>query len=211
MNLLNPPNLLNPVIPRELCPGLSSIPNEVNDAGLLEAARRGNADAFSELFARYQGPIFRYAAHMCGRDAGDDVVQETFLAVLRDPVRFDPQRGTIGGYLFGIARHHVFKRLRSRNDTDKLGDVLTTQPVVQSDALEHLSRTETVAAVREAIASLPVVYREVVVLCELQEMSYVDAADVVQCPVGTVRSRLHRAKALLMTKLATNPAAAIRD
>ena len=185
----------------------------MNDAGLLEAARRGNADAFSELFARYQGPIFRYAAHMCGRDVGEDVVQETFLAVLRDPVRFDPQRGTIGGYLFGIARHHVFKRLRSRNvdDTEKLDDVLTTQRVVQSDALEHLSRAETVAAVRDAIASLPVVYREVVVLCELQEMSYVDAADVVQCPIGTVRSRLHRAKALLMTKLATNPAAAVRD
>jgi RNA polymerase sigma-70 factor (ECF subfamily) len=185
----------------------------VDDAGLLEAARRGHADAFSELFARYQGPIFRYAVHMCGREAGDDVVQETFLAVLRDPVRFDPLRGTVGGYLFGIARHHVFKRLRSRggNTVESLDEVLTAQAVVQPDALDHLTRAETVAAVRDAIASLPPAYREVVVLCELHEMSYVEAADVMQCPIGTVRSRLHRAKSMLMTRLATNPAAMVRD
>ena len=59
---------------------------------------------------------------------------------------------------------------------------------------------------RAAIASLPAPYREVVVLCELQEMSYVDAATIVQCPVGTVRSRLHRARALLTTKLAVTHA-----
>jgi RNA polymerase sigma-70 factor (ECF subfamily) len=68
--------------------------------------------------------------------------------------------------------------------------------------LDSLSREETIQAVRAAIASLPAAYREVVVLCELQEMSYEDAAAIAQCPVGTVRSRLHRAKGLLMTKLA---------
>jgi RNA polymerase sigma-70 factor (ECF subfamily) len=68
--------------------------------------------------------------------------------------------------------------------------------------LDDLTRAETIAAVREAIASLPPVYREVVVLCELQEMNYADAAAVVECPIGTVRSRLHRARALLTTKLA---------
>ena len=68
--------------------------------------------------------------------------------------------------------------------------------------LESLSREETIQAVRAAIASLPAAYREAVVLCELQEMSYADAAAIAQCPIGTVRSRLHRAKALLMTKLA---------
>jgi RNA polymerase sigma-70 factor (ECF subfamily) len=67
--------------------------------------------------------------------------------------------------------------------------------------LDSLSREETIKAVRAAIASLPAPYREVVVLCELQETSYADAAMIVHCPVGTVRSRLHRARALLMTKL----------
>jgi len=68
--------------------------------------------------------------------------------------------------------------------------------------LENLSRAETVHAVRAAIATLPAPYREAIVLCELQELSYADAATVAQCPVGTIRSRLHRAKELLMTKLA---------
>ena len=178
--------------------------SEVDEAGLLEQARRGDGEAFSRLFAAYQGPIHRYAAHMCGRGAADDVLQETFLAVLRDPMRFDPARGTLGAYLFGIARHHVFKRLRSERANevaDELDDVLITGAAAQPDVLDHLTRAETIAAVRDAIASLPAVYREVVVLCELQEMNYADAAAVVACPVGTVRSRLHRAKALLTAKL----------
>jgi RNA polymerase sigma-70 factor (ECF subfamily) len=136
-------------------------------------------------------------------------VQETFLAVLRDPVRFDPSRGTLGGYLFGIARHHVFKRLRSQHAEDaasEIDEVLTAEIAAQPSVLDGLTRAETVDAVRGAIASLPAIYREVVVLCELQEMSYVDAADVAACPVGTVRSRLHRARALLVAKLeALNP------
>jgi RNA polymerase sigma-70 factor (ECF subfamily) len=176
----------------------------VDEAGLIEQARRGDAAAFSRLFDRYQGPIYRYAAHMCGREGADDVVQETFLALLRDPVRFDPARGTLGGYLFGIARHHVFRRLRSRTPAEigeDLDDALVGKAAAQPSVLDHLARAETIAVVRDAVASLPAIYREVVVLCELQEMSYADAAGVVDCPVGTVRSRLHRARALLTAKL----------
>lgn len=179
--------------------------SEVDEAALLEQARRGDAEAFSRLFAGYHGPIHRYAAHMCGHGSADDVVQETFLALLRGPMRFDPARGTLGGYLFGIARHHVFRRLRSDRTIaapGDLDDVLITEAAMQPDVLDHLTRAETIAAVREAIASLPPVYREVVVLCELQEMDYSDAAAVIECPIGTVRSRLHRARALLTTKLA---------
>ena len=179
----------------------------MDDAGLLAAARRGDAEAFSALFARYQGPLFRYAAHMCGRDWGDDVVQETFLAVLRDPVRYDASRGTVGAYLFGIARHQVFRRLRGRADAN--GDVEIGEPAVPPIALDHLTRVETIEAVRGAIESLPAVFREVVVLCELQEMTYGEAASIVGCPLGTVRSRLHRARAMLMTKLAANPAVVV--
>ena len=180
--------------------------SEVDDAGLLAAARRGNAEAFSTLFARFQGPIYRYAAHMCGRDAGDDIVQETFLSVLRDAGRFDATRGTVGAYLFGVARHHVFRRLRVRDaavDRDDVGERLTTEAAPDTDVLAHLTRAETIDAVREAIATLPPVFREVVVLCELQETSYADAAAIAGCPVGTVRSRLHRARALLVEKLGT--------
>lgn len=175
---------------------------EVEEAGLLERARRGDTSAFSGLFSRYQGPIFRYAAHMCGRDAADDIVQDTFLAVLRGTGQYDPQRGPVVSYLFGIARHFVLKRMTARElvgfDADR-DDV--SVPADRTTVLDSLTRAETIAAVRLAIKSLPPAYREAIVLCELQEMRYEAAAGIVGCPVGTIRSRLHRAKALLMTKL----------
>ena len=182
---------------------------ESRGAGLIALARRGDAVAFSRLFAGFERPIFRYAAHMCGRDAADDIVQETFLVVLRGSGTYDPAKGSVGSYLFGIARHFVLKRLSGREvasfDLDE-HDEQTAWADDRPSALDSLSREETIRAVRAAIASLPAPYREVVVLCELQEMSYVDAATIVQCPLGTVRSRLHRARALLTTKLAATHA-----
>jgi len=184
---------------------------ESRGAGLIALARRGDAVAFSRLFASFERPIFRYAAHMCGRDAADDVVQETFLALLRGPGAYDATKGTVGSYLFGIARHFVLKRLKACEAAtfELTEDDLSAGALAEADRpsiLDSLSREETIKAVRAAIASLPAPYREVVVLCELQETSYADAATIVQCPVGTVRSRLHRARALLTTKLAATHA-----
>jgi RNA polymerase sigma-70 factor (ECF subfamily) len=182
-----------------------------DDAGLLRRARQGDEAAFSRLFARHQRAVYLFAAKMCGPDAGDDVVQETFLAVLRQTGTFDPARGSVAAYLLGIARHLVLKRLGDRYRacvTDNVDDT-TEWVTTQDDVLESLTRAETIDAVRAAVQSLPPVYREVVVLCELQEMDYADAADVIRCPIGTVRSRLHRARAMLMTKLAAAPAVGV--
>ena len=209
-------SVFSPAVPGilgNLSAGRSQYTREVEDARLLEQTRHGDAEAFSRLFARYQAPIFRYAAHMCGRDAADDIVQETFLAVLRTGGRYDPARGTVGNYLFGIARHVVLGRFPVREvtgidtDSDEAAAAATEAPSI----LDRLTRAETIDAVRAAIASLPPLYREVLVLCELQEMTYVDAASIVNCPVGTVRSRLHRARALLLSKLtAQSPPACVR-
>ena len=183
-----------------------------DDAGLLRRARQGDEAAFSQLFARHQRAVYLFAARMCGTDAGDDVVQETFLAVLRQTGTFDPARGTVAGYLLGIARHHVLKRLGERYRacvTENVDDTVEWV-ATQDDVLEGLTRAETIDAVRSAVQSLPPVYREVVALCELQEMDYATAADVIRCPIGTVRSRLHRARAMLTTKLAaTRPAVGV--
>ncbi len=184
----------------------------MDDAGLIALARRGDAVAFSQLFSGFERPIFRYAAHMCGRDAADDIVQETFLALLRGPIGYAPEKGTVGNYLLGIARHFVMKRLSGKEiatfelDENDLSAGALAKAERQPSVLDSLSRAETIRTVRAAIATLPAPYREVIVLCELQEMSYADAAAVAQCPVGTVRSRLHRAKDLLMTKLAATDA-----
>jgi RNA polymerase sigma factor (sigma-70 family) len=186
---------------------------DVDDIELLERARRGDEPAFSRLFAGHQRTVYRYAAHMCGRDQADDIVQETFLVVLRQGERRDAPRGAVGAYLLGIARHLVLKRLGAKYDAraieslearDEREAPLGEAPTV----LEALTRAEMIDAIRTAIAGLPAAYREAVVLCELEELDYAAAAGVMQCPIGTVRSRLHRARGLLATTLAElSPAA----
>lgn len=174
----------------------------MDDAKLLRRAWKGNESAFSDLFARYQRRIYQYAARMCGRAAADDVVQETFLAVLKAG-SFDAAKGTVASYLFGIARHHVIRRLQKRGadltESVPVDDLSIACP--QESAFDVLARERTIAAVREAIDGLPPLYREVIVLCDLQEMDYETTADVIQRPIGTVRSRLHRARAMLFAKL----------
>jgi RNA polymerase sigma-70 factor (ECF subfamily) len=73
--------------------------------------------------------------------------------------------------------------------------------IAQTDPLADLTRDEMVEAVRRAVLALPAHYREVVLLCYLHELSYAEAADVIGCELGTVRSRLHRARALLAERL----------
>jgi RNA polymerase sigma-70 factor (ECF subfamily) len=77
------------------------------------------------------------------------------------------------------------------------------------DTLANLTRAEAVEAVRQAVLALPTHYREVVVMCDLEEMDYAGAASALGCSVGTVRSRLHRARGLLTAKLRADPARCI--
>jgi RNA polymerase sigma-70 factor (ECF subfamily) len=176
----------------------------VDDSRLLERTRQGDEHAFAELFARHRVAVFRYAAHMGGAAAADDIVQDVFLALLRQLAHFDASRGPLGAYLFGIARRQVFKRIAAPHPAP-LDDDVDSAAGLESpigSPFDDLSRAETVERVRAAIATLPPVYREAVVLCELNELDYATAATVMECPIGTVRSRLHRARALLTEKLA---------
>jgi RNA polymerase sigma-70 factor, ECF subfamily len=178
--------------------------NGPSDATLVDAVRRGDQDAFARLYAAHHPPLFRYAVQMCGADAADDVVQETFMAVLGGD-RFDPRRGTLQAYLFGIARHHILKRLSLTRLESPIDDdeVAAAESAMRASPFEEMTRTEIVERVRAAIRTLPAAYREAIVLCELEELDYATAAAVMECPIGTVRSRLHRARGLLMAKLAS--------
>ena len=182
--------------------------NRVDEAGLLQRTCNGDETAFCALFARYQRRIFQYASRMCGSEAGDDVVQETFLSVLRG-TRFDSSRGTVEAYLFGIARHHIVRRIALKK-VDELNESANLQSVDRpgffDTPLEALARGEIVETVRAAVDSLPPIFREVIVLCDLQEMDYATVAELIQRPVGTVRSRLHRARALLVETLTSGVA-----
>lgn len=196
---------------------------ELTDDGLLKRMMAGDEEAFTLLYRRKHPAIYRFALHMSGNAAvADDVTQEVFMALIRDTARFDPAKGTLGGFLFGIARNHLHKRWEQDRRIVSLVEGSEDAPSFESGngrsrlsafggngngngALGHpvdqFASAETVGRVRRAIATLPENYREVVVLCELEEMSYEETAATLNCPVGTVRSRLHRARALLLEKL----------
>lgn len=179
----------------------------LTDAALMPAIARGDARAFGELFRRQRGGIYRFALHMTGSaPAADDVTQDVFLAVMREAGRFDPGKGTVAAWLGGIARNLVRRRLERERVFDPLpadeGRTEGPLPIVADDPVDGLARAERLAALRRAVLSLPIRYREAVVLCDLQEASYAEAAAALDCAVGTVRSRLFRGRALLAAKLA---------
>ena len=200
---------------------------DLADALLLRRMASGDEDAFAEVYRQKHPAIYRFALHMTGNaSVAEDVTQEVFMALIRDPRRFDPARGTLGGFLFGVARNHLRKRWEQDRrlvsfdgDPEALGEshdrngarasngngahstgngrgVLASAP-----SWDEFASLEAVGRVRQAVSTLPENYREVVVLCELEEMSYEEAASALGCPVGTVRSRLHRARAMLIEKL----------
>jgi RNA polymerase sigma-70 factor (ECF subfamily) len=156
---------------------------------------------FEDLYAELSGRLYRFAIRMGGSAAvADDVVQEAFLAVIRGTHGHRPELGPLPHYLFGMARNLVRQSLRGRIGQDEIQEDVAA-PEDQTDPLEGLARSERVDRVRQAVLSLPIHYREVVVLCDLEETSYQDAAAALDCAVGTVRSRLHRGRELLLGKL----------
>lgn len=176
------------------------------DDELLARLRGGDEAAFVALYRRRQGAIYRFAMHMSGSaTTAEDITQEVFLALLREGCGFDPQRGTLSGYLFGIARKLVLRNLeRGRADValeNESDEAPGPELAVIDDPLIDLTRREGIEALRRAVMALPRRYREVVLLCDLEELDYADAAVVLGCPIGTVRSRMHRARALLFEKL----------
>jgi RNA polymerase sigma-70 factor (ECF subfamily) len=184
---------------------------EPPDADLVTRVATGDREAFAALFRRRQRDVYRFALHMTALPSvAEDVTQEVFLAVMRDAGRYDATRATVVAWLCGIARNQVRRRFeRDRMlqpmgmlDQDDVDHVVDPGLVVSDgDVLADLTAAEQVAALRQAVLTLPVAYREVVVLCDLQELSYADAAAVIGCAIGTVRSRLHRARALLTSKM----------
>jgi len=178
-----------------------------SDLDLLRLMIAGDEDAFAELYRRRQGGVYRFVLQMSGSPAiAEDVTQEVFIVLMRTAERYDPERGSLAAYLYGIARNYVLRRLEQDRVFIPLADQSEEGPthptlIAEDDPLGDLTRGEMIKALRDSILALPAHYREVVVLCELHEMSYIEAANVVGCAVGTVRSRLHRARALLVERL----------
>lgn len=189
---------------------------ECSDEELLQRMLAGDHDAeaaFDALYERREGVVYRFAMRMSGSPAlADDVTQDVFLALIRGGRLFDSTRGTLTQYLLGMTRNRVLTLLaRERPLVPLLEEEGEQEPglarlmVVHPDPLSELTRTERVETVRQAILSLPLHYREVLLLCSLEEMSYEEAAEIIGCPVGTVRSRMNRARAMLAERLVDRP------
>jgi RNA polymerase sigma-70 factor, ECF subfamily len=173
-----------------------------SDEQLLVRMQDGDEDAFNSIYKRYASAIKNFAGYM-GIPSGssEDVAQDVFLALIHHSSRFDPERGTVISFLFGIARNRILRWLR-----DHSREVLTLSDQEQSELqlqspLMHYSKEQQINRLRRAILGLPDHYREVVILCELQELSYEKTAEALGCALGTVRSRLHRAREILSKRL----------
>jgi len=182
---------------------------DLRDEQLLRMMQAGDENAFTTLYRRRQGSIYRFVLEMSGSiPLAEDATQEVFMALIRESRSYDPARGSLIAYLLGMARHHAL-RLLKRDQTyvpvpqaeEGRKDQGDAGLASGEDPHSVMARRETIHSVRQAILSLPEHYREAVVLCDLNEMSYEDTASVLGCSVGTVRSRLHRGRALLLQKL----------
>jgi len=198
-------------------------PVETRDIELLRRLAAGDDDAFLEFYRRHQGGLYRYAVHMSGSpQSAADIVQDTFLTLIRHTGKYDEEKGTPAAFLYGIARNHL-RKLHEKEGryvplSDDMGKGLSAggsndlghsngnghssaRPGQADMILEGLERAQIAELLREAIQTLPDHYREPVMLCDLEGKSYSEAATLLDCPVGTVRSRLNRARSILLDKL----------
>lgn len=180
------------------------------DIDLLRAMRSGSADAFAALYRRHQGPLYRFALLRCGAaGSAADVVQEAFMGLLTGRFHFDPLRGQLQHFLFGVARNLILKLedagrrhlalVHHSGGDDDDGEL--DLPDEHACPLTRVLGNETAEQVRRALALLPPHYRDAVILYEMHELSYADIARICQVDIGTVRSRLSRGRAALAKRL----------
>ena len=193
---------------QNVIPGETRIAEPERDDVLLRRAAKGDEEAFTLLYRRHQAAMYRFALRMTGSAwVAEEIVQDIFMILMRVPKKYDASRGTLGGFLYGIARNRVMKHLErlprevsleQKNEDGSGAGIVLQDVMTPANWAETRERME---QVRAAVLELPAEFREAVVLCELEELSYEEAAQAAGCPIGTIRSRLHRGRALLLAKL----------
>ena len=169
------------------------------DEELYGRMKKGDAQAFAELYERREPALYRYALHMSGSvTAAEEVAQEVFVQLMATNNRFDETRGSLEAWMYGVARNLV-RSWRRKAGVPAPPDV--PDQAVDDDVLGGMIRNQNIVALRAALEELPDAYRDAVVLCDLEERNYDEAAVLMACPIGTVRSRLHRARGLLAARL----------
>ncbi|SPF38681.1 RNA polymerase, sigma-24 subunit, ECF subfamily [Candidatus Sulfopaludibacter sp. SbA4] len=172
------------------------------DNRLLTQAAAGDTQAFRTLFEQHSAALFRLAYHLTGAiDAAEDVVQDCFLRLVRHPGRYDPRRGSLRQYLYGMVRNLVRQRWQAEGRLLALEDILLDDDPADAP-LDTALQAEVSDAVQSAIAALPALQREAIVLFEFEGLSLEEVAAAAGCDAGTVKSRLYRARERLRRTLA---------
>jgi RNA polymerase sigma-70 factor (ECF subfamily) len=179
---------------------------EIEDPQLVKLVLAGQTDDFRALVDRHQQPIFRFAVKILGSwEAAVDVTQEVFLAAFANLATYDSSRALFSTWLFTIARNRCRNLLQQRqplplNELDPIGDVMSTDPIVSQELSQQLSQ-QLSQKLDRALAALPLEQRSAFVLAEIEELSYDQIARIEQISLGTVKSRIHRAKQRLQSLL----------
>ncbi len=182
--------------------------DEGDTASLLARLARGDRAALAPLYRRESGPVYRYALALCGNTAwAADATQDAFMALADKPQGFDARRGSLGAYLAGAARHALLAQWRQARQTLPLHDGWDDDDGLHGAAVEPVSpesllvRQQDTQALWSALRRLPFGFREAVVLVDLQERPYADAAHIAGIELNTLRTRLHRARLRLAEML----------
>ncbi len=185
-----------------------------SDGDLLRLLSEGDEQAFLEFYRKHQGVVYRFALQMSGKtEIAEEVTQDVFMVVMNSGKRYDGERGSVAAFLYGIARNFVLRALERERPyltvlDDPAGDY-SARVAAEQDLFGDLAQNERLETLRKAVLALPPAYREVVVLCDLHERDYSEAASALGCAIGTVRSRLHRARALLAEKMRASERCAV--
>jgi RNA polymerase sigma-70 factor (ECF subfamily) len=180
-------------------------------AALVRRLQAGDSVALEELYRCEAGPVYRYVLALAGNAAwAADATQEAFVALATRPEGYDPDRGALGAYLAGIARNALAAHWRELRRLEPLEAEEATEAMTGEQAADEqltpeaaLAQSQDVQALWRALRALPAPFREAVVLVDLQERGYAEAAQIAGVEVNTLRTRLHRGRARLATALST--------
>jgi RNA polymerase sigma-70 factor, ECF subfamily len=163
----------------------------VDDTALLTRMGQRDENAMEDLFRRYSGAVYSVALRVL-HDSGhaEDVLQEVFLQLWRDPAAFVQQRGSLGGWLVVVARNRAIDLLRRRKPTDSVEDVVLASSI---NVAEEAERNATMQKVRQVIAGLPQEQRKTLELAYFEGLSHTEIAGRTGDPLGTVKTRIRQA------------------
>jgi RNA polymerase sigma-70 factor, ECF subfamily len=170
-----------------------------DDQAIIARVLHGDTEAFRVIVERYRGPVISMVAGLLGeRGSAEDIAQDVFLAAYRHLAVFDPTRSAFSTWLFTIARNKCINAAQKRR-AEPLGREVDTAD--SREPSDDLTRDDLHRALDEALAALPADQRSAFVLAEIEELPYAAIARIEGVRIGTVRSRINRAKAKLRAML----------